>query len=422
VTTTESPPIESTPRRSLALANLRGFAILMVLSFHSFIAYVGSQPASALPFDVPPYGWMVNPIIDGARWLGFDLFCAFQYSYLMHLMFFLSGLFAWPSLAGKRPRGFLYGRFFRLGLPWVLGVYFLMPIAYYPVYLITAADTGGSAFWSHWMALPFWPSGPLWFLGVLFAFNLIAALLYWLAPWAGDFLARLSAGSRARPARYFWTLVAVSALAYVPLAQFFKPWDWVDFGPFAFQPSFVLPYAVYFFAGAGLGALGFENGLLARDGMLVRRWAVWLVATPLAFAAWIGPTALIVKGYGTTVPGIQILADLGLVLTSATSSFALIALFSRFANAPSPTFGRLSENAYGVYLVHYVFVIWLQYMLLGAALPAIAKAVIVFTVTLILSWAVTAALCRISIGARLMQGKRRALARATVQVPAPRSE
>ena len=116
VTTSELlSKVEAVPKRSLALANLRGFAILMVLFFHSFIAYVISQPASALPFDDPPYGWLVNPIIDSERWLGFDLFCAFQYTYLMHLMFFLSGMFVWPSLVGKRPQGFLRGRFVRLG-------------------------------------------------------------------------------------------------------------------------------------------------------------------------------------------------------------------------------------------------------------------------------------------------------------------
>jgi len=410
VTTPElPPPIEGTPRRSLALANLRGFAILMVLAFHSFIAYVSSQPASALPFDVPPYGWQVNPIIDSARWLGFDLFCAFQYSYLMHLMFFLSGLFVWPSLVGKRPRAFLYGRFFRLGVPWVLGVYLLMPLAYYPVYRTTAADPGWSAFWSHWMALPFWPSGPLWFLGVLWTFNVIAAVLYLLAPQSGKFLARLSAGSRARPTRYFCALVAVSALAYVPLARFFKPWDWVDFGPFAFQPSFVLPYAVFFFAGAGIGACGLDNSLVAPGGMLARRWVVWLIAAPVAFLTWIGPTALIVEGHGTILPGLQIIADLGLVLTAATSSFALIALFARFADVPSALLGRLSENAYGIYLVHYVFVIWLQYMLLGAALFALAKAAIVLAGTLVLSWAAANAL---PMGARLTGRKPRQLAKA----------
>ena len=375
------------PRNNRALANLRGYATLMVVSFHSLIAYNYSQPASAPPFDAPPYGWLVNPIIDSARWIGFDLFCAFQYSYLMHLMFFLSGLFVWPSLVGKRPRAFLYGRLVRLGVPWVLGTYLLMPVAYYPVYLTTAADPSWWAFWSHLVALPFWPTGPLWFLGVLWAFNLIATLVYWLAPQAGQFLAQLAAGSRDRPVRYFVGVLALSALAYVPLAQFFKPWDWLDFGPFSFQPSFILPYAVFFFAGAGVGVLGLENGLVAPDGMLARQWKLWLVATPVAFAAWIGPTAMIVKGQGASVPGLAIAADLGLALTAATSTFALVALFSRFANAPSSTLGRLSQNAYGIYLVHYVPVIWLQYLLLGADLLPFVKAAIVLCGAVGLSWA-----------------------------------
>jgi len=388
VTASELPrSTDQKPRNNRALANLRGYATLMVVSFHSLIAYNYSQPASAPPFDAPPYGWLVNPIIDSARWIGFDLFCAFQYSYLMHLMFFLSGLFVWPSLVGKRPRAFLYGRLVRLGVPWVLGTYLLMPVAYYPVYLTTAADPSWSAFWSHLVALPFWPTGPLWFLGVLWAFNLIATLVYWLAPQAGQFLAQLAAGSRDRPVRYFVGVLALSALAYVPLAQFFKPWDWLDFGPFAFQPSFILPYAVFFFAGAGVGALGLQNGLVAPDGKLARQWKLWLVATPVAFAAWIGPTAMIVKGQGASVPGLAIAADLGLALTAATSTFALVALFSRFANAPSSTLGRLSQNAYGIYLVHYVPVIWLQYLLLGADLLPFIKAAIVLCGAVGLSWA-----------------------------------
>ena len=59
-----------------------------------------------------------------------------------------------------------------------------------------------------------------------------------------------------------------------------------------------------------------------------------------------------------------------------------------------------------------MFVIWLQYLLLGVALFAVAKAAIVFAGTLILSWTTTAAVCRVSIGARLIGGKRRELAEA----------
>src|SRR3989440_949272 len=207
----------SMSKSSLALNNLRGFAIVMVVAFHSFIAYLGSQPASQLPFDLPPYGWRANPIVDSARWFGFDLFCAFQYVYLMHLMFFLSGLFVWPSLSRKGGRRFLYDRFVRLGIPFAVGLYLLMPLAYYPVYRITAVDPSWSAFWSHWIALPFWPSGPMWFLWLLLLFNIAAAALFWLPPRAGEALGGLSAKAGSHPGQFFIALVSISALAYLPL-------------------------------------------------------------------------------------------------------------------------------------------------------------------------------------------------------------
>lgn len=72
----------------------------------------------------------------------------------------------------------------------------------------------------------------------------------------------------------------------------------------------------------------------------------------------------------------------------------------------------LANNAYGIYFVHYLFVIWLQYFLLDAHLGAIAKGAIVFAGALALSWATTAAVCRIPLGARVMGRKRRELVRA----------
>jgi hypothetical protein len=45
-----------------------------------------------------------------------------------------------------------------------------------------------------------------------------------------------------------------------------------------------------------------------------------------------------------------------------------------------------------MYLVHYPFVVWLQYALLGVALPAIIKGAVVFGGTLLLSWGAVAAL------------------------------
>ena len=56
----------------------------------------------------------------------------------------------------------------------------------------------------------------------------------------------------------------------------------------------------------------------------------------------------------------------------------LPAAFARFGTPGSPL-DALRPQAYGLYLVHYVFVTWLQYALVGTRLPAAAKFVLVFT-------------------------------------------
>jgi hypothetical protein len=399
-------------RSSLALSNLRAFVILIVLAFHSVLAYLGSLPAKQDLFDSPPYSWQAIPIVDSERWFGFDLFCAFQDVYLMTFMFFLSGLFVWPSLARKGSRTFLSDRFLRLGVPFVLAVCLLMPIAHYPVYLVSAVDPSWTAFWQHWRALPIWPSGPQWFLWELLVLNALAAAVFRYVPQAGELLARLAASAGERPGRYFLGLAAASAVAYVPLAVIFTPWEWTQFGPFGFQLSRPLHYGVYFFAGLGIGAYGIERGLLSSEGLLARRWAAWLAAAGGGFLLWIVPTALVMEDWGKTIPGLQIVAHFGWVISCATGCFFFAAVFLRFGARRSRIFDSLSESAYGMYLVHYVFVVWLQYLLLGFALPAIVKASIVFSLTLLLSWGATVAMCRFPLGARFLGTERRALAKA----------
>jgi peptidoglycan/LPS O-acetylase OafA/YrhL len=143
------------PRASWALDNLRAVVILLVLSFHSVLAYLNFLPASRLPFDSPHHLWRAFPIVDRERWFGFDLFCAWQDVFLMSLFFFLSGLFVWQSLERKGVRTFLHDRIVRLGVPFAFVVALLMPLANYPTYLQTATDPSFTAFWGHWLALPF---------------------------------------------------------------------------------------------------------------------------------------------------------------------------------------------------------------------------------------------------------------------------
>jgi acyltransferase-like protein len=398
---------------SLALNNLRAVVIVIVLAFHSVSAYLGSVGAAAFPFDDPPYLWRAFPIVDSHRWFGFDVFCAWQDIYLMALMFFLSALFTWPSLERKRSREFLGDRFWRLGVPFGFGLIVVMPLALYPVYRVTAVDPGLVAYGRHFLALPFWPNGPMWFLWQLLALAILAAALHRLAPHWVELLGRLSSASAgAHPCRYFIGLATASAVAYVPLALAFTPWSWAEHGPFGLQFSRPLLYAVYYVAGLGLGAYGLERGPLASRGTLARRWTIWLTSALASFLLWMGLTALAMS-YPTSAPlGLQVAVDVSYAIACASGCFFLLAACLRFGATRSRIVDSLAENAFGMYLLHYVFVIWLQYALLSVALFAIAKAMIVFGGTLLFAWTIAVAMRFVPFGSRLVGAGRRVSANA----------
>ena len=392
-------------RSSIALSNLRAVVIVIVLAFHAVLAYLASLPAAPYRFDDAPYRWQAIPIVDSQRFFGFDLFCAWQDVSLMSLMFFLSGLFVPSSLARKGSMTFLSDRFFRIGLPLAAVVVFLMPLTYYPTYDVTATDPSVSAYWQHLTALPFWPCGPQWFLWQLLAMNVMAAGLHRFVPGWTESLGRVAASARAHPIRFFGALVAVSALVYLPLALAYSPWQWTSYGPFSFQISRALHYLVYFFAGCAVGAYGLDRGLLAIDGALARNWGGWLAASVVGFVLWALPTSQMVDGAQAPLL-MQIAAALGFVVACASGCFVLMALCLRFAPERTRILDSLSVNAYSMYLLHYVFIVWLQYALLPIGLFAIGKGAIVFGGTLVLTWVAAVAFGSASWANQLAQAKR----------------
>jgi glucans biosynthesis protein C len=407
------------PRSSLAIDNLRAVVILLVLAFHSTLAYLNFLPQHSFAFDGAPMLWRAFPIIDTHRWIGFDLFCAWLDVFLMSFFFLLSGLFAWTSLSRKGVRAFLADRVLRLGLPFAVVVGLLMPVAEYPTYLRSVTDPSLVDYWRQWLALPLWPSGPMWFLWLLLVGDLLVAGLYQLLAGRRDALLRLSAYARRHPVRFLTGVLFGAALGYVPLALVFGTQEWFQRGPFALQLCRPLHYAVYFFAGVAIGACGIESGLVAPDGPLARQWRRWLMAAPLLFLSWVGLTALTMRQGAAASLGLQTIDNLGYVLACFVSCFMAFALAVRFAGWRWPVLASVNRNVYGMYLVHYLFVVWLQYSLLGVAWPAIPKAAIVFVGTVLASWSLSEALCHIPAVAYVIGGGRRAPAAAPRPLPSP---
>lgn len=392
---------------NIAIGTLRAVITVLVVAHHAVLAYNPFAPPPTSSLLTQPRFWGAFPIVDSQRWGASGLFTSFNDMFFMALMFFLSGLFVWSSLQRKGAGTFLRDRARRLGIPFVFAAAVIAPLAYYPAYLQTGGS-GMAGFWRQWLALGNWPAGPAWFLWVLLAFDAVAAGLFLLAPRWGERLGSLAAGARERPARFFGMLAAVSAVAYIPMEIFFNPFAWATFGPFFVQTSRVLHYAVYFFAGAGVGAYGLERGLLAVDGKLAQRWLRWSIASAVVFGAALAVIiAAISAGAHPPVPrSLEIAGDLGFVLSSAASGFAFLAFFVRFVRRNTGLLSSLREslcdNAFGIYILHYAFVSWLQYALLPAGLPAFIKAAVVTLGALALSWGTTAALRRIPAVARVL--------------------
>src|SRR5882762_1536357 len=164
----ESDQAMMAPVRIVALDRARTFVTLLVLLHHSVVNYTYFGAG------------------DSMRWLGFDLVVLFNDSFFMACMFLISGLFVHDSLTRKGSATFLRDRAWRLGIPFLVSVFVLMPIAYYPTFLRYhlpgTTDFNFLHFWWHTLTIGPWPSGPAWFLWVLLALDAMAAAVWLVAP------------------------------------------------------------------------------------------------------------------------------------------------------------------------------------------------------------------------------------------------
>jgi surface polysaccharide O-acyltransferase-like enzyme len=74
---------------------------------------------------------------------------------------------------------------------------------------------------------------------------------------------------------------------------------------------------------------------------------------------------------------------------SDAMAFTVPATHLRFARASWRFLDALRPSAYGVYLFHFIFIVWLQYAVYDLPLHAGGKFAFVFIGTLSVSWAVT---------------------------------
>jgi surface polysaccharide O-acyltransferase-like enzyme len=374
-------------QRNLWVDYLRSAITVLVIAHHASLAYT-----TFASFDSNAYINSTHAIVDDKRCVGLDIFENFNDIFFMSLMFFIGGLFLSRSIGKKGIAAFIADRFYRLFLPFILPGTLLMLLAYFPSYYLAHQDMRIDEYVRDFFTTEKWPVGPPWFIWVLFVFNLLFAISFPLLgsvyTVAGKSLFRLAN----KPFRFILLCTVMTWVLYVPVASQIGAYTWTGIGPFDFQLSRGLLYAGYFIAGVVVGAADFNNGIFAEASSLVRKWKTWAVMAVTVYIILTLNAEL--KLLERQVRSGHIQASTAWMIYYAVYAFsctmsciAFLTAFRRHVNASRSWWNSLSENAYLIYLVHFVFITWTQFMLLHVNVSAFVKFLLVFLLSLLLSWA-----------------------------------
>jgi glucans biosynthesis protein C len=381
--------------RNLWVDYLRSSITVLVVAHHSTLSYT-----TFASFNKTAYIFSTHPIVDAKRWIGLDIFVNFNDIFFMSLMFLIGGLFLMKSIRKKGISTFIRERFYRLFIPFLFLGTLLMLLAYFPSYYIAHMSTDILAYIKDFFVVEYWPVGPPWFVWMLFLFNLLFAWFYSPLQKAIERTGIYISVLKDKPLIFFSILFCLMWILYVPLAYKVGAGTWTGLGPFDFQLSRILLYFGFFTLGILIGETDFNNELFSTQSAIVKNWQFWILLSLVVFivVTIIGKPLILLKKNNILTEFTGWLIYYSLYTASCIlSCIAFLTVFRRFVKTGNPWLNSLSENAYLIYFVHYVFVIWCQFLLLSVSISALTKFVVTFIVALSLSWMTSSLLRKIRI-------------------------
>jgi peptidoglycan/LPS O-acetylase OafA/YrhL len=165
-------------------------------------------------------------------------------------------------------------------------------------------------------------------------------------------------------------------------------------GPFHFQESTLLMYFGYFLLGTIFGNISLEKGLFSDTFSFMKKWQVWTGLCLFMYVLLLlidnpsvgNPLNQFVQANnlsGTTAHAIYCTFY---VATCTLGCLAYLTIFRGLVNYSNRIWSSLASNSFFIYLIHYIFILWGQYVLLQTTIPAILKFAIVFLFAISLSW------------------------------------
>jgi fucose 4-O-acetylase-like acetyltransferase len=337
-------------KRLYFLDNLRTFIIFLVILYHAGGVYE--------PTGFWASFWIVDDPstneLAGLPLLIIDMF-------VMPALFFISGYFVLPSLKKKSGWEFLKAKFKRLIVPWIIVVLIFIPL--YKVIFLYSRNLPQEAWttYFHFSSGNISSQSWLWFLPVLFLFNLLYLLLS-KANWIPEKISMKS------------TVAAVFIIGV--LASFaidiFKISGWTLSALIDFQNERVIMYFLVFL----LGSLGFQQKVFASKPVGKKLYiGVWLTA-------WIPIVVYIIFLIFPLVSSEEFIISavidrlilwIGFYLSLTCLLYLLIETFWRYGDKTGKIGNELNLNSYYVYLIHVIVLGVIAWALLDSSMPSVLK-------------------------------------------------
>jgi len=355
------------------LDNLRTFLILLVVVLHSGLVYE----------SVLENFWIVSdPVKDnniGLVRMYLDLFVMFS-------IFFISGYFLPLSVKKQSALHFLKSKFKRIMVPWLISVLTLIP-AYKFIFLYSRGlpqEEWFSYFHIFERAgtdLSFFANNPvqnwLWFLPVLFAFQLIYLGLY-----------KIKVLEQKMSIKVAVLLTFIFGTAYGVIISSSGLTGWYHSAILHFQNERLLVYFLSFL----LGTLCYSHGIFEKE-LSKKVFITSNVVLTLALSIY---TAVALNTFFNLIDPqreyyfFSAFADRVLYYASGMASMlsmlhVLVYSFKKSLNKTTPLLSKLGRNSYQVYIIHLVVMGVIALTLRDLPSPAFVKFLILSILTFVVS-------------------------------------
>jgi surface polysaccharide O-acyltransferase-like enzyme len=345
------------------LDNLRTFIIFMVILFHAGGVYEASGFwASFWIVDDPATNdlvWFLNTIID---------------IFVMPIMFFIAGYLVPMSLKNKNEWAFLKSRFKRLIIPWIIAVLTLIPL--YKVIFLYSRNLPQESWttYFHFSNGNISGQGWLWFLPVLFTFN----MLYLLISKTNIRIPNISLKGAV-----FGTFL-IGFVYSVSIGILFGFRNWTHTPLIDFENERLLMYFMIFL----LGALSFRNKVFEEKPKSKKLYI--LVSSTAWIPIMIYIFFLLIPLFAPDGSLISPLVDrlivwLSFYLSLLCLMYVLIETFWRYIDKTGKIWNELNKNSYGVYIIHVIVLGVIAFLLLNTTIPSLLKYLILAVSTFVVS-------------------------------------